>query len=149
VQMVGTNPSTPHPEIAASRTWPSQPLFFQFYKNSDDRIAESMIRKIEDLGYSAIFLTVDAPILGKRERDERAPFEEADEESEVPAVWDGLEEIDDPNRSISSAFSKQDDPNKTWEKVILLGLMRTKTDSSILDDTLASADHEASDCPER
>jgi L-lactate dehydrogenase (cytochrome) len=121
--MVGTNPSCTHEEIAASRVSPSQPLIFQFYKNSDDAIAERFIRRIEKLEYKAIFLTVDAPVLGKRERDERAPFEQEDEESEHPSVYNessGEKEIDSADGSVSSTFSKQDDPNKSWDKVKIM-----------------------------
>lgn len=120
--MVGTNPSCTHEEIADARVSSSQPLMFQLYKNPDDSIAERLIRRIVRLGYRAIFLTVDAPVLGKRERDERAPFEQEDEESEGPAVYqepegDGEVEGEYLDGSVASAFSKQDDLDKSWDKV--------------------------------
>jgi len=121
IQMVGTNPSCTHEEIAAARVSSSQPLVFQFYKNPDDIVAERLIQRIESLGYKAIFLTVDAPVLGKRERDERAPFEQEDEEVGEPAVFDESafeNDLDATDGSVASAFSKQDDPDKSWDKTI-------------------------------
>jgi isopentenyl-diphosphate delta-isomerase len=44
------------------------PKFFQFYWSSSDAIAKSFLSRAEDAGYDAIVVTVDAPILGWRER---------------------------------------------------------------------------------
>ncbi|KLO10491.1 hypothetical protein SCHPADRAFT_856548 [Schizopora paradoxa] len=74
IQMVSNNASLSFDEIAAARVSPSQPLFFQLYKRKDDKVAAEKIREVENLGYNAIFLTVDAPVAGSRERDIRAPF---------------------------------------------------------------------------
>lgn len=121
--MVGTNPSCTYEEIVSARTSTFQPLFFQLYKNANDSIAEKLVRRIENLGFKAIFLTVDAPVLGKRERDERAPFEQEDEENDGEgAVFDESKddaELERLDGSVASAFSKQDDPDKTWSKVHL------------------------------
>ena len=44
------------------------PKMFQFYWSSDDAIAKSFLDRAEAAGYDAIVVTVDAPILGWRER---------------------------------------------------------------------------------
>jgi isopentenyl-diphosphate delta-isomerase len=44
------------------------PKWFQFYWSSDEDIARSFLSRAEDAGYDAIVVTVDAPILGWRER---------------------------------------------------------------------------------
>ncbi|EED78421.1 predicted protein [Postia placenta Mad-698-R] len=75
IQMVSSNASLSPSQIAEARLSPSQPLFFQLYKHGDNRVAEQRVREVENLGYRAIFLTVDAPVSGNRERDIRAPFE--------------------------------------------------------------------------
>ncbi len=72
--MVSNNASFSFDEIAAARVSPSQPLFFQLYKRKDDKVAAEKVREVEALGFNAIFLTVDAPVAGSRERDIRAPF---------------------------------------------------------------------------
>jgi lactate 2-monooxygenase len=45
------------------------PRWFQLYWSSDAELAESFIRRAEDAGYSALVVTVDAHVLGWRERD--------------------------------------------------------------------------------
>jgi lactate 2-monooxygenase len=44
------------------------PKLFQFYWSSDEAIAKSFLDRAEAAGYDAIVVTVDAPILGWRER---------------------------------------------------------------------------------
>lgn len=45
------------------------PRWFQLYYPGNERVAESMIKRAEASGYSAIVLTVDTPVVGFRERD--------------------------------------------------------------------------------
>ena len=66
IQMVSSNASLSYKQIAEARVKPSQPLFFQLYKHRDDKVAEGRVREIEQLGYNAIFLTVDAIVPGNR-----------------------------------------------------------------------------------
>ncbi len=46
-------------------------LFFQLYVNSDRAASERQLAEAERLGIKGIFLTIDAPVPGKREADER------------------------------------------------------------------------------
>ncbi|KIW28349.1 uncharacterized protein PV07_08022 [Cladophialophora immunda] len=71
IQVIPTSPSMPIEKIINARISESQPVFFQLYFNRDFQKAEAMIRRVERLGVSAIWLTVDSPVLGKRERDDR------------------------------------------------------------------------------
>ncbi|OSX67687.1 hypothetical protein POSPLADRAFT_1051817 [Postia placenta MAD-698-R-SB12] len=80
IQMVSTYSSCSHAEIAAARVNASQPLFLQLYKDKNSPVSEKLLRDVEGLGYNAIFLTVDAPLNGNRERDLRAPFELEEQE---------------------------------------------------------------------
>ncbi|MFC0473360.1 alpha-hydroxy-acid oxidizing protein [Halalkalibacter kiskunsagensis] len=50
------------------------PRFFQLYWPSDDDIALSFIRRAEQNGFSAIFVTVDTPMLGWREQDKQNQY---------------------------------------------------------------------------
>lgn len=52
----------------------SGPLWFQLYIYTYDE-ARQLIRRAEEAGYKAIVLTVDAPRLGRRERDLRNDFQ--------------------------------------------------------------------------
>lgn len=50
----------------------AQKPFLQLYANPDRSKSASLIQRAETLGAGAIFLTVDSPVLGRRERDDRA-----------------------------------------------------------------------------
>ena len=50
------------------------PKWFQLYFYSDRQLTESLVERAERAGMSAIVLTVDAPVLGRRERDLRNRF---------------------------------------------------------------------------
>lgn len=45
--------------------------WWQLYVNRDRELTKSVIQKAERLGFKALFVTVDAPLLGRRERDMR------------------------------------------------------------------------------
>lgn len=59
--------------MAAGR--PSQSFFLQLYVNSDRSKTEELLRHARELGIKGIFVTVDAPVPGKREADERIAAE--------------------------------------------------------------------------
>ena len=50
------------------------PLWFQLYVYRDRTATEALVARAEDAGASAIVLTVDAPLFGRRERDVRNRF---------------------------------------------------------------------------
>eukprot|EP00929_Paragymnodinium_shiwhaense_P033218 TRINITY_DN18285_c0_g1_i2.p1 TRINITY_DN18285_c0_g1~~TRINITY_DN18285_c0_g1_i2.p1 ORF type:complete len:337 (+),score=90.43 TRINITY_DN18285_c0_g1_i2:103-1113(+) len=50
------------------------PKFFQFYMFKDRSLSETLIRRAEACGIKAIVMTVDSPVLGRRERDLRNKF---------------------------------------------------------------------------
>ena len=62
---------SPMDAIFAARVSPAQPLFFQLYANVDRSKTTALVRRAESLGADAIFMTVDSPVLGRRERDDR------------------------------------------------------------------------------
>jgi isopentenyl diphosphate isomerase/L-lactate dehydrogenase-like FMN-dependent dehydrogenase len=53
---------------------PDAPHWFQLYCFRDRGVTRNLIDQAEDAGFSAIALTVDAPRLGRRERDLRTGF---------------------------------------------------------------------------
>jgi isopentenyl diphosphate isomerase/L-lactate dehydrogenase-like FMN-dependent dehydrogenase len=59
-------------EVAAAA--PGAPQWFQVYVFEDRAITEDLVAEAADSGYSALVLTVDAPFLGRRERDIRVDF---------------------------------------------------------------------------
>ncbi|KAI4169617.1 MAG: hypothetical protein LQ343_005556 [Gyalolechia ehrenbergii] len=79
VQCVSTNASFSIDEITSGLPSPSTsspPLFFQLYVNKHRPHSERLLRTVWDSGIRTIFLTVDSPIAGKREADERVRMEE-------------------------------------------------------------------------
>lgn len=47
------------------------PLWFQMYWQADRGFTQSLLAEVEDAGYQAIVLTVDAPVQGVRDRERR------------------------------------------------------------------------------
>ncbi|CRG82780.1 L-lactate dehydrogenase (cytochrome) [Talaromyces islandicus] len=71
-QLVATRSSMSLQQIMQARTGgEQQPIFFQLYMHKDDKISEATILKAVKSGVKGIWLTVDSPVTGKRERDER------------------------------------------------------------------------------
>lgn len=76
-QCVSTNASFPLSDIVASAP-AEHPFFFQLYVNKDRAKTESLLRDVVGTGrVKALFLTVDAPVAGKREADERVRADES------------------------------------------------------------------------
>lgn len=54
--------------VGRARRW------FQLYVAKDRAFTEKLVRRAESAGYEALCVTVDTPVLGRRERDERNAF---------------------------------------------------------------------------
>ncbi|KAI1083108.1 cytochrome b2 [Whalleya microplaca] len=74
IQCVSNNASYPLNHIVESGD-PNQPFFLQLYVNSERHKTADLLNKARKLGIKAIFVTVDAPVPGKREADERIAAE--------------------------------------------------------------------------
>ena len=70
-------------EVAAAA--PDAPRWFQLYVFRDRGVTRSFVEQAVEYGYGAIVLTVDAPWLGRRERDLRTGFR-VPEEIVVPSM---------------------------------------------------------------
>jgi L-lactate dehydrogenase (cytochrome) len=76
IQAMSNNASQSIEELANGRVTPNQKLWFQLYVTTDRKKTERVLKRVVDSGaFSALFITVDAPILGKREADERLKAE--------------------------------------------------------------------------
>lgn len=69
--VVSTQASFPIEEIAAHA---GGPLWFQLYIQPDRDFTAALIRRAEQAGYRALVVTVDAPVNGLRNREQRAGF---------------------------------------------------------------------------
>jgi len=72
IQVVNTVSSMPIEQIMGSRVNAEQPVFWQLYADRDLDKSVAFIERVERAGVKAIWLTVDSPVVGKRERDERS-----------------------------------------------------------------------------
>jgi len=72
VEVVNTVSSMPIEDIMAARINTEQPVFWQLYVDKDLRKSEAFVNRVQKAGVSAIWLTVDSPVVGKRERDDRS-----------------------------------------------------------------------------
>ncbi|KAF9268531.1 hypothetical protein L218DRAFT_977084 [Marasmius fiardii PR-910] len=120
IQMISTYCSCSYSEIADAAL-PDQPLFFQLYKPTDDEKAVSLIREVEDLGYKAIWLTVDLATLGNREKDVKSGWVLEDQEKGVPTYHieagnGGEESVNFFGTSTSNVTNH--DSDMTWQKTI-------------------------------
>ena len=78
IQTISTQASYSVEEIVAGADGghSDQPFFYQLYVNKDRTKSEELLARVRALGIKAIFVTIDAPVAGKREADERTAAEE-------------------------------------------------------------------------
>merc|ERR1711972_258279 len=69
-QLCPTLASCTMDEMHGARS-PGQTQWWQLYVNKDRDLTRDVVQKAESLGFKALFITVDAPQLGRRERDMR------------------------------------------------------------------------------
>ena len=93
------------------------PVWFQLYVYKDRAASEALVKRVGAAGCSAIELTVDAPVLGLRERDVRNAF----------ALPDGLlvPNLTADARRPAAAFAAMIDPGLTWDDVAWLRSITT------------------------
>jgi 4-hydroxymandelate oxidase len=69
--VLSTQSSVSLEDVAAST---SGPLWFQLYIQPDRAFTHALVQRAEQAGYQALVLTVDAPVNGVRNREQRAGF---------------------------------------------------------------------------
>ncbi|MBM4409926.1 MAG: alpha-hydroxy-acid oxidizing protein [Chloroflexi bacterium] len=110
---LSTLSSTSIEEVAAAA--PGSPRWFQLYVFRDRVLTRGLVERAETAGYEALVLTVDAPLLGRRERDARNRF----------ALPDGITAAnlagalaavssDGSDSGLFQFFASQIDPALTW-----------------------------------
>ncbi|KAL4895067.1 FMN-dependent dehydrogenase-domain-containing protein [Aspergillus ambiguus] len=75
LQVLANSSSFVIEQVMRARTNPDQPIFQQLYVNKDISKSEEIVRRAEAAGAGAIWITVDSPVVGKREMDERLNIE--------------------------------------------------------------------------
>lgn len=95
--IVSANSSVSFDDIAALNN-PSNPqtLFYQLYVNKDRAKTEAQLKRVVKAGYKGICVTVDAPVAGKRERDERSKMDA--ESASDPSMRDAVATAATPDK---------------------------------------------------
>lgn len=134
-QMISTLASCSVDEITNAKTDPDQVQWYQLYVNSDRKITQNLVKHIEQLGLSAIFVTVDAPALGHREKDLKIKFTTASKKNETntsteddnkdsgfsgPEVMKDMSKNEKVSSGASRAISQFIDPSLTWNDIVEL-----------------------------
>merc|ERR1719456_142796 len=96
---------------------PEQQVFAQLYVNPDRRRSEEYIRKLEGVGCKAMFVTVDAPQLGRREKDMRNKYTQQGADVQEDEEEDDLV---DRSQGAARAISSFIDPSLSWNDVAWL-----------------------------
>lgn len=138
-QMISTLASCSFDEIADARVKDDQAQWFQLYVNADRKLTEKQVKHAEDRGMKGLFITVDAPSLGRRERDMKMKFD-----ADADALDDDDADID-RSQGAAVALSSFIDPALSWKDV---DQIRTWTSLPIVikgvqrkEDVLLAAEH--------
>ena len=112
IQMIPTLASCSLDEIIEAKV-PTQTQWYQVYVNKNRDLTASLIKKAESKGVTAICITVDAPQLGRREKDMRVKFK--DDAPEVQSEHDISR-----NQGAARAISSFIDPSLSWDDLPFL-----------------------------
>jgi 4-hydroxymandelate oxidase len=126
------------------------PVWFQLYVFQDRAVSESLVKRAEGAGCKAIVFTVDAPLLGRRERDIRNQFKIPDKISVRNLLRGGPQTFPDRTAGSGPAPYRASllDPSLAWKDiewlagitklpVMVKGILRS-------DDALLAVKHGAS-----
>jgi isopentenyl diphosphate isomerase/L-lactate dehydrogenase-like FMN-dependent dehydrogenase len=94
-------------ELAAAA--PDSSRWFQLYWSSDRGFTADLVAEAEDGGYTALVLTVDLPVAGRRERDLREAFN-LPPDLPLPCLSPNLERPADPGAGLGPVV----DESLTW-----------------------------------
>ncbi|GAA5980279.1 hypothetical protein JCM11641_005527 [Rhodosporidiobolus odoratus] len=111
IQMIPTLASCSFDEIVDAAQ-PGQVQWMQLYVNKDREITKKIVEHAEKRGIKGLFITVDAPQLGRREKDMRQKF--VDEGSNVQ---NKSGEKVDKNQGAARAISSFIDPGLSWKDI--------------------------------
>jgi L-lactate dehydrogenase (cytochrome) len=100
-------------EMLAVRA-PNQEVFSQLYVNPERSRTEEYVKKLEANGVKALFITVDAPQLGRREKDMRNKFTQ--QGSDVQGDDEEEGEVD-RSQGATRAISSFIDPGLCWDDI--------------------------------
>lgn len=94
------------------------PVFFQLYVDKDRSRSEALLRRAGELGIAGLILTVDAPVPGKREADERVRVSDGEGEAVVSSPMTGASAANDAKGgALGRVMGKYIDPSVSWRDI--------------------------------
>ncbi|KAI0741103.1 glyoxylate dehydrogenase [Earliella scabrosa] len=111
IQMIATLASCSFDDIMDAAA-PGQTFFLQLYVNRDREITRKYVQHAEKRGIKGLFITVDAPQLGRREKDMRMKFVDDDAGAEVQKGQDVKKD-----QGVARAISSFIDPSLSWKDI--------------------------------
>lgn len=104
------------------------PKFFQLYWTKDIDITESLVQRAEKSGYDAIFLTIDTPVFGRREKDLTNDYDPLGQGHGVANFFSdpvfrrefGDNPEENANRAMEYVTEIIDEPELKWEDLVFL-----------------------------
>lgn len=136
-------------DVAAMRQGKCSPQWFQLYIHRDRGLTRALVELAYSCGVEALCLTVDAPLLGRREKDRHNSFVPSGMELANLTI---LKDLEIPHKigesGLFTYFAEQLDPAITWAdlewlqslsplKVVVKGILRG-------DDAVRAVEHGAS-----
>ncbi|EMD33160.1 hypothetical protein CERSUDRAFT_118222 [Gelatoporia subvermispora B] len=113
IQMIPTLASCSFDEIVDAAK-PGQVQFLQLYVNKDRAITKKLVQHAETRGIKGLFITVDAPQLGRREKDMRMKF---DAEDPAEVTENKQQDRVDRSQGAARAISSFIDPGLDWKDI--------------------------------
>jgi 4-hydroxymandelate oxidase len=94
-------------------------FWFQLYVFREREVTEKLVRRVEKAGAKALVVTVDAPLLGTRERDVKNKFQLPQGLSIINLLPDNKEELPDnkPDSGLSLYFNEMLDHSLNWKDI--------------------------------
>ncbi|KAK6518480.1 Cytochrome b2, mitochondrial precursor [Arthrobotrys conoides] len=131
IQMIPTLASCSFDEICDAKSG-DQIQWLQLYVNKNREITRKIVCHAEQRGCTALFITVDAPQLGRREKDMRSKFED-----NGSSVQNDNGDSMDRSQGAARAISSFIDPSLSWKdipwfksitkmKIVLKGVQRVE-----------------------
>ncbi|KAG9074236.1 Cytochrome b2, mitochondrial precursor, partial [Ceratobasidium sp. 370] len=109
-------PLTQTENHGAERDDKTQPLIFQIYLNKQRDLSESLLRKVEAMGFRALMVTVDAAVGGNRELDRRAKQPDSSSFG-GPAQYGARPSNGTKSQGVAQAISGYQDPDVCWADI--------------------------------
>jgi 4-hydroxymandelate oxidase len=119
VMILSTLSTTRVEDVMAAATGP---VWFQLYVYRDRAVTQALVERVEAAGCHALVLTVDAPLLGRRERDVRNRFHLPDGLVLENMLPEGLEDLPRgvEDSGLAAYFAALLEPALSWADVAWL-----------------------------